>query len=136
MVFQCQQSFSYDAQFTPVRKALDNWKLAWRWYEEKFAFTVRHCPVQDPTPPPDNMWKRIGFMRHAAEYWLLADLITRSLVSTPPGAAEEPAPGHGGGPAELHLVSREKTRSMLERYDENSMRQVNELIAAFQAAEI
>ena len=57
---------------------------------------------------PENAWRRIGFCRHAHEFWLLA--------------GEEGA-GAGSDP-------------ILTRYDQTSMRQINDLIADFQKFQI
>ena len=73
-----------------------------------------------PTLPPQNMWKRIGFMRHAYEFWLLANLILDRISS------QATISEYGIG-----LPSREQdtlTQSVLPEYDQNNMRQVNELI--------
>jgi hypothetical protein len=84
------------------------------------------------------MWKRIGFVRHASEYWLLASLMLDkiSAAATKPKSPEfvsRALTDHastsividpGGGTKGFEPV--------LERYDETSMRQVNELLADFQ----
>jgi hypothetical protein len=77
------------------------------------------------------MWQRIGFMRFASEYWLLAKLIverinqnTRQNDHASMGTGDDsaaPFPEIDGSPPTL-----------LENYDETSMRQVNALIADFQ----
>lgn len=77
----------------------------------------------------DNAWRRIGFCRHAHECWLLTsviiDKIERWDTSGSDGmrAQKSPmeVPGEGTTP-----------HPILTRYDQTSMRQINDLIADFQ----
>lgn len=62
-----------------------------------------------------DMWKRDGFMKHAADYWALANLIierTRSTHSSRPG-----------------IVNSDEGVS--EKYDDTDIRQVTDLIKGF-----
>lgn len=79
------------------------------------------------------MWKRIGFSRYAAEYWLLAKLITEriSVVShwqtntafTMEGEASD-------------IDHDDATGTLLPNFDQSSMKQVNDLIVDLQKTTI
>lgn len=91
--------------------------------------SARHVPLSGEQLVPENMWKRTGFLRHAPEYWMLAKLIVEriwakaELHDSPP--EDFPLPGHVAtqeGPSE----------PLLGKYDDTSMKQVNDLISEFQ----
>ena len=82
------------------------------------------------------MWKRIGFLRFAADYWLLAVLIVRRIDSKAQlynrfGFAVDSAAQERAFPSreELELP-------VLPEYDNTSMRQLNDLITEFQLFDV
>ena len=76
---------------------------------------------------PQDMWKRVGFMRHAYEFWLLANLITERMTrKSTPGFVPNSNTAESGAAVE----------PVLNKFDQNNMRQVNELIASFQQARL
>lgn len=80
-----------------------------------------------PTLQPQDMWKRIGFMRHAQELWLLANLITERMYHkrASGGVLDQGMNNRGAG-----------VDPVLNEFDQNNMRQVNELITSFENAHI
>lgn len=123
MVFQTQQSFGYDIQMLPIRNALDNWIRIWQVYSSQHATSIKHLPLQRE-PGPDDMWKRVGFARFANEYWLLASLIVDRITAAALGSTfNNPELQYGKEPDEDNVLT---------KYDETSMKQVNELISEFQ----
>lgn len=80
---------------------------------------------------PENSWRRIGFCRHAFEYWLLASVIIDKL--TLPEDTSSP-----DQPSDVDSAQSppRDTSNLLTRYDQTSMQQVNELIADFQNIQI
>ncbi|KAL6364281.1 hypothetical protein LRP88_02200 [Fusarium phalaenopsidis] len=75
-----------------------------------------------------NMWKRIGFMRHSPEFWLLATVVVDRISSTSDmrwgmGTAILGDSGSGSGTS---------AEPILAVIDQTSMRQVNDLITEFQ----
>lgn len=74
----------------------------------------------------ENLWRRIGFMRHAPEYWLLGKLLVDRLSSDSFGSPESTVPDASGSAHE----------PILTRYDQTSMLQVNDLITGFQNVHI
>ena len=132
MLFQLQQFFFYEMQLTPIRQALENWTSIWQVYSTTFARLERHTPVAHENLRPDNMWRRIGFSRFCPEYWLLAKLITERLSLPSPTGDHNVLDGFNGissGPDH----STEPSEVLLPQYDETSMKQINKLIADFQA---
>ncbi|KAK4497141.1 hypothetical protein PRZ48_011591 [Zasmidium cellare] len=120
--FQIQQCFGYDKQMTPIRIALDNWILIWQTYSDHYANKERHCPLLEQNMEPEVMWKRVGFSRYACEYWTLAKLIV-DRISLSAFLKETTQQEQSTG---------ESQDSLLEKYDDTSMKQVNDLITEFQ----
>ena len=75
------------------------------------------------------MWQRIGFMRFASEYWLLAKLIVERISQNT--QQNDRASTSDDIPAPFQEIDG-SSPTLLENYDETSMRQVNDLIADFQ----
>ena len=84
--------------------------------------------VDSENPATGDMWKRIGFMRHAGEFWLLAHVIVNRISGLNAQQPETSAiPSQGSS---MHLDCG-PSDPILNKYDETSMRQVNDLIADF-----
>lgn len=84
--------------------------------------------ITDDNMTISNMGNRIGFVRHAAEYWLLAKIIVDRLFTCNSNQL-------GSSPAiqsEATSAFITGTDSMLSKYDQTSMQQVNDLISLFQ----
>lgn len=84
---------------------------------------------------PENAWRRIGFYRHAQEYWLLASVIIDRLTSPDPAWRNE-SPSDSDQAQQPNLREATPPDPILSRYDQTSMRQVNDLIADFQKFQI
>lgn len=82
---------------------------------------------------PEEMWKRIGFMRHAPEYWLLASAIMDRISALDARQQQNSARAAQNG---SEPVDNEPVDPILNKYDQTSMRQVNDLIADFQKVQI
>lgn len=135
MLFQYQNGFSSESQLLPMRNALENWKVVWAKYIHEFANTLDHAPLGIAIITPQNMWKRIGFMRHASEYWLLASLKLDRICIAERQSLEEDQ-GAEASPTNIPSVSGQIDHPVLQKYDETSMQQVNDLIADFQRTTI
>lgn len=72
------------------------------------------------------MWKRVGFCRYCPEYWLLAKFMVDRLATLDTSQAEDELEPLDDGPLD----------SILDKYDQTSMRQVNDLITGFQNFQI
>lgn len=127
MIFQHQNLTVVEGQLTPIRRALSNWKNIW----------IAYCTHGQPTAlladhGVSAMWKRIGFFRHCAEYWLLATLLVAriSAAYSQPQEIGLPDTPYTGGDDEVPCHAR-VVEPVLEKYDQTSMQQVNELITGF-----
>lgn len=76
----------------------------------------------------ESLWRRVGFMRHSPEYWLLGKLLVDRLSTSTDSlrAPESTVPDASGSAHE----------PILTRYDQTSMLQVNDLITGFQNVHI
>ncbi|KAL4728100.1 hypothetical protein ACLX1H_004829 [Fusarium chlamydosporum] len=81
LIFQHQNSFGGHDQLQSVYNALNNWKLVWETYSDDFSFSSPHATVNKQDISMGDLWKRVGFMRHSPEYWLLAKLLVDRLSS-------------------------------------------------------
>lgn len=77
--------------------------------------TVNHDDLQ-----PETLWKRVGFCSYCPEYWLLANLMTDKLTARSSTGTS--------GMNELERLDDGPLDSILDKYDQTSMRQVNDLI--------
>ncbi|KAF5638109.1 C2H2 transcription factor [Fusarium sp. NRRL 52700] len=121
LIFQHQNSFGGHDQLEAVRNALDNWKSAWETYSDEFSFSPPHVMVDRHNMATENLWRRVGFMRHSPEYWLLGKLLVDRLSapSDSLGSPESTVPDASGSVHE----------PILTRYDQTSMLQTTALIA-------
>ncbi|KAL9564863.1 hypothetical protein ACKAV7_011315 [Fusarium commune] len=124
LIFQHQNSFGGHDQLQAVRNALDNWKSAWETYSDEFSFSPPHVMVDRHNVATENLWRRVGFMRHSPEYWLLGKLLVDRLST--------PSDSYGSPESTVADASGSAHEPILTRYDQTSMLQVNDLITGFQ----
>lgn len=103
--FQIQNSLASPGAKQRIECGLKNWKNAWN--NRRVAEDVIETDEEGDSFP--GMWKRVGFIKNAYEYWLLCCIFAER---SPFGELEE-------------------TKPVLGRYDETDMSQVNDLIAHF-----
>ncbi|PTD06354.1 hypothetical protein FCULG_00011714 [Fusarium culmorum] len=115
-------------QLQAVYNALSNWKMVWETYSDELSFSSPHVMVDKENVSPVDLWRRVGFMRHSPEYWLLAKLLVDRL-STPIETMTNPEDALLDASAVTH-------EPILTRYDQTSMLQVNDLITGFQNVHI
>lgn len=140
MIFQHQNLFGVEGQLVPIRNGLDNWITIWELWCDHWSSTPPHCMADSNNLTPENMWKRIGFIRCSAEYWLLGSLLTDRIARKTSGGVRENQ-GKGSSPDcypdELTGSGKGKsTDPILIKYDQTSMRQVNELISDFKKIQL
>ncbi|EXJ57776.1 uncharacterized protein A1O5_12334 [Cladophialophora psammophila CBS 110553] len=135
LIFHHQSSFSCQGSLDPIHNALQSWRKLWHVYLYRFARDSHHSTVKCDMEvlAPDDMWRRVGFMRHANEYWYLANLMVQRL-SMPPltDPSESAVEASGQAQSPLSASGNESVGPLLEKYDETSMQQVNTLISDFQ----
>lgn len=82
--------------------------------------------IEDLHIQPAELWTRMGFCRYAPEYWLLAQLMADRLAML--GTSQQVN--------ELEPLEEGPLDPILNKYDQTSMRQVNDLIMGFQTFQI
>ncbi|PGH10833.1 hypothetical protein AJ80_07384 [Polytolypa hystricis UAMH7299] len=144
LVFQYQNSFGGNELLQGIRNALGNWNDIWNLYistpPENSPYLTVSVPDNDSLRP-EEMWKRIGFSRFSRDYWLLASLKVDKLSA----AADKNSnfsPLHQSGSEAMtesspendveHLSGDSPQDPILNKYDQTSMRQVNDLIQDFE----
>ncbi|GFF38041.1 C2H2 type zinc finger domain protein [Aspergillus udagawae] len=125
LVFQYQSFFSAGHLLLRTHTALQNFKHIWHLHETTTIGQLPHTTVDESNLNTDNMWQRVGFCRHAGDFWLLASVKVDRL-----SVAE--AEQHTAIRGEFVLEDSEQSDPILSQYDQTSMRQVNELISEFQ----
>ncbi|KAF0637477.1 hypothetical protein FPSE5266_09730 [Fusarium pseudograminearum] len=128
LLFHHQNSFGGHDQLQAVYNALSNWKMVWETYSDELSFSPPHVMVNKQNISPAELWRRVGFMRHSPEYWLLAKLLVDRL-SAPIETMTNPEDAL----LDATTVTQEP---ILARYDQTSMLQVNDLITGFQNVHI
>lgn len=128
LIFISQQSFGYDHQMTAIRNALANWIGAWQYWTDMYATEERHCALPQTDTQVDSLWKRLGFARYAADYWMLAKLIVERISAA--GYQNQDVADRGNGSEATGWRHGDPTG--LDHYDDTSMRQMNDLISEFQ----
>ena len=122
-------------QLEAVRRGLDNWYAMWEVYSAKFSTLPFHVIVPDNGITVDNAWQRVGFMRHSPEYWLLARLLVDRQEyrdSLEDDALSGEIPDFSAALAGETPLSSQG----LSKFDQTSMRQVNDLISEFDKVHI
>lgn len=132
-LFHIDPGFGSDSQCLTMRNAIANWRVVWnlQFMSKSQDFDGIHDPTAMPSAGKTKApWKRIGFMRNAPEYWLLARIILERLESTQRSLeAAESLSGHANWRCNMPV-------SMLSKYDETSMEQLNEFITSFEALRV
>ncbi|KAJ5167776.1 uncharacterized protein N7482_003370 [Penicillium canariense] len=126
-IFQYRSSVSSSQNLKPIHNTLRNWRDSWQLFASvSLAGVSPHITMGDCNPPPQLMWRRIGFCRHCPEFWLLAKLMTERLATL--GSLQ---------PEIEHLPLDDIALDpILNQYDQTSMRQVNNLIIGFQTFQL
>ncbi|KAF5722896.1 C2H2 transcription factor [Fusarium mundagurra] len=113
LIFQHQNSFGGHDQLQAVRNALDNWESAWETYSDEFSFSPPHVMVDRHNVTMENLWRRVGFMRHSPEYWLLGKLLVDRLSTSSDSL---------GSPESTVLAASGSTHEpILTRYDQTTL---------------
>lgn len=130
-VFQYRNSWGTVQLLLPIQNALRNWKDAWQ-LSTTFPKDSLHT-VDSNSLPPERMWERYGLCKHCPEYWLLANLMVTHLTNQGASPIDNQIEV---GQNELESSDSGPVDAILSKYDETSMRQVNDLILSFQNCQI
>jgi hypothetical protein len=73
LMFHLQNSLVFEATLAPVQTGLENWRRIWD----------QRVPEDFNIPQtPETLWKQMGFLRHASEFWHLARIKAAKIVSS------------------------------------------------------
>ncbi|KOS47469.1 hypothetical protein ACN38_g1623 [Penicillium nordicum] len=126
-IFQFRSAVGSFQLRAPIQNALSNWRDIWQLFSSTFPQGITpHATIEDPHIQPGELWKRMGFFRYAPEYWLLAHLMADRLAVLGTSKPEN----------ELEPLDEGLLDPILNRYDQTSMRQINDLIMGFQTFQI
>jgi uncharacterized protein (DUF608 family) len=133
MIFQQQNLTGVEGQLVPIRNALHNWKAVWDVYRTRISSDPLNEKAGSHVEAHD-MWKRLGFSRYCPEYWLLANLLVNKMSAAILQQQQLVRPDTMDGNGEL--CSARIVEPVLDKYDQTSMRQVNDLITSFRSFEL
>ncbi|CAG7962578.1 unnamed protein product [Penicillium salamii] len=126
-IFQFRSVVGSFQLLAPIRNALSNWRAIWQSFSSNFPQGLSpHMTIEDPHIQPGELWTRMGFCRYAPEYWLLAQLMADRLAVLETSQQVN----------ELEPLEEGPLDPILNKYDQTSMRQVNDLIMGFQTFQI
>ncbi|KAJ5154309.1 uncharacterized protein N7500_009748 [Penicillium coprophilum] len=126
-IFQFRSAVGSFQLRAPIQNALRNWRDIWHLFSTTSPQGIMpHMTIEDPHIQPEELWRRMGFFRYAPEYWLLAHLMADRLAVLGTSKPEN----------ELEPLDEGPLDPILNRYDQTSMRQINDLIMGFQTFQI
>ncbi|KAK5463787.1 hypothetical protein LTR55_011818 [Exophiala xenobiotica] len=134
LIFHYQSSFSCQGSLYPIQNALKAWGKVWHVYATRSSLDPCHSTVTSDMDllTPSDMWKRVGFVRHADEYCHLADLMVQRLSALLADGTETIINAAGQARSGSTVSGNiESISPLLDKYDETSMQQVNKLISDF-----
>ncbi|GIJ85676.1 hypothetical protein Asppvi_004537 [Aspergillus pseudoviridinutans] len=105
LTFYLQNSLVFESTLAPVQTGLENWRRIWN---------ARQPEDKDIPDEPQSIWKKIGFVRYAPEFWHLARIIVARIIASP-SDEQCPLPTERG----------------LARFDHTDMRDINGLIMEY-----
>ncbi|KAJ5833585.1 hypothetical protein N7474_001896 [Penicillium riverlandense] len=106
LMFHLQNSLVFESTLAPVQTGLENWRRIWN----------ERIPEDQNIPDTaENIWKKVGFLRQASEFWHLARIFAAKIGSTSDGF-DDPA---------------ETASQMHSSYDHTDMGDVNGLIMEY-----
>lgn len=71
-MFHLQNSLVFESTLAPIQTGLENWRRIWN---------ERVPEDQDIPDTAENMWKKVGFLRQASEFWHLARIFAAKIGS-------------------------------------------------------
>ena len=115
----------------PIQNALRNWRSVWQLTNTLPTDPVNAINADDLLP--EKMWERYGFWKYCFEYWLFANLVVGSISNLYDSPINDQAET---GQGDSEYLSDDFVDPILNKYDQTSMRQVNDLISSFQNCQI
>lgn len=114
-MFQFQASLASHTELSYMQTSLGRWIRLWTQTDHQDQVERREASG------PEDMWRRTGFMRHAEEFWLLAQ-VTLDNMKHPQAYGDVAISGLDAGIARVARLT----------YNDNDMEQVRHMVTAFQ----
>ncbi len=125
MAFHFRPTLGQTAELIPLQNAISHWGEIWTARPPPGNRTAFGTPSSETVsfPQQHEMWKRLGFMKHAHEFWMLSRIMVERFALSPGpvvlasyngGALASPESDHKKG-------RRDSTLEVLDRYDQNDM---------------
>ncbi|QKX62667.1 uncharacterized protein TRUGW13939_09828 [Talaromyces rugulosus] len=115
LVFQLQNAMAPPEAFQRIENALRSWKDVWVYRKVVLCYSD---DIED-ADSSFQMWKRVGFMRDACEFWLLCCVILERIRPNEHDDSTSSVPGRA-----------------LTKYDQTDMKQVNDLMKQFETVSL
>ena len=126
MAFHFRPTLGQITELVPLQTAIVHWGDVWNSRPAAGARSAFGTPSaeMDSFATRNEMWKRVGFMKHAHEFWMLSRIIVDRIASSQTYALEA---DHGSctarGVGNLGA-------SVMDQYDRESMEQLRTTILA------
>lgn len=108
-MFHLHNSLVFESTLAPVQTGLENWRRIWC---ERVPEDVGLLDT------PETLWKQVGFLRQASEFWQLARIMVDEIMSTTNEGEDD-------------NDEEEERSKALSRYDHTDMGDVNGLIMQY-----
>ncbi|KAJ6110668.1 hypothetical protein N7486_002903 [Penicillium sp. IBT 16267x] len=104
LMFHLHNSLVFESTLAPVQTGLENWRQIW----------IERVPEDEGmSDTAQNLWKQVGFLRRASEFWHLARIMANKIMST----------SHDDDDFEVN--------TKLSKYDHTDMEDVNGMIKGY-----
>ncbi|OOQ91172.1 hypothetical protein PEBR_01253 [Penicillium brasilianum] len=114
LMFHFNNALVFESTLAPVQTGLENWRRIW----------CERVPEDVGLPDtPENLWKQVGFLRQASEFWQLARIMVDEIKSTTNECEDVD---------EEEAEEAERSKA-LSRYDHTDMGDVNGLIMQYRS---
>lgn len=124
MAFHFRPALGHIADIVPLQHAISNWGEIWAARPppgKRSAFGTSSTESVSFISQRE-MWKRLGFMKHAHEFWMLSQIIVERLVASQRHVV------HAGAISEDARQQGQVSGEILDQYDQGDMNQLRTLI--------
>jgi hypothetical protein len=126
MAFHFRPTLGQTTALVPLQNAITHWGDIWTARPAAGARSAFGTPSaeKDSFATRNEMWKRVGFMKHAHEFWMLSRIIVDRIASSQTNALEA---DHGSCMAR---GAGDLVAGVMDQYDRESMEQLRTTILA------
>jgi len=135
MIFNLDPVRGLRSQYQPIQNGISNWKAVWNRRISTCAdnptdVSIRPGNENTLLENDEELWRRPGFWKHAAEFWLLSRIFLERLIFSQHGVE-----------ATSHFLEQEDSlcgvgSRIRGEYDDTNMRQLHTYIKNFQSLQV